>query len=63
MKEFTYKTTTEEKRVVMGKHQDGGYFVDVYPEFSMFTSNTYDTEEKALKRFYSIKKRVRVLNK
>tara|TARA_R100000231_G_scaffold32980_1_gene28794 strand:+ start:354 stop:545 length:192 start_codon:yes stop_codon:yes gene_type:complete len=62
MKEFTYKTTTEEKRVVMGKHQDRNYFVDIYPEFGVHTSNYYDTEEEALKRFNSIKKRVRVIS-
>jgi len=57
MKEFKYNTTTETKRVVMGETSNG-YFVDVYPQFGMHTSNRYTTEKEALKRFNTIKNRV-----
>ena len=60
-KEFVYRTSSESKRVVMGK-MSKGWFVDIYPEFGMFKSDFYNTEEEANKRFFSIKRRVRVIS-
>ena len=63
--EFTYKTKSENKKVVLGKlyqwctrKDDNRYFVDVYPEHTISTSNYYKTEEEAMKRFNSIRNRV-----
>ena len=37
----------------------GKTFVDVYPDYTMHTSNIYKTYDEGLKRFNSIKKRVK----
>jgi len=58
--EFTYKTQSEDKRVVMGQTLTG-YFVDIYPEFGMTISNKYATEKEAIKRFNTIKNRVNLI--
>ena len=56
--QFTYSTKSENKKVIIGLTHGGKTFVDVYPEYSMHTSNIYNTYEEGLKRFNSIKKRV-----
>ena len=57
-KQFTYKTQSQNKKVVTGKSGNGKYFVDIYPEYSLHTSTIYNTKKDAEKRFNSIKKRV-----
>ena len=57
--QFTYSTKSENKKVVIGLAQNGKTFVDIYPEYSMHTSNVYKTYEEGLKRFNSIKNRVK----
>tara|TARA_R110000822_G_scaffold62719_1_gene154436 strand:- start:407 stop:598 length:192 start_codon:yes stop_codon:yes gene_type:complete len=57
--EFTYSTKSENKKVVIGSMYSGKTFVDVYPDYTMHTSNIYKTYDEGLKRFNSIKKRVK----
>ena len=56
--QFTYKTQSQNKKVVMGNASEGRFFVDIYPEYSAHTSTKYNTKKEAEKRFNSIKKRV-----
>ena len=48
--QFTYRTQSQNKKVVMGNASEGRFFVDIYPEYSAHTSTKYNTKKEAEQR-------------